>query len=202
MNTTVFNMLALCALGALLMILGPIRHAADFFVHAQPLEKQAYIVEGVEDGHGGSHGGGTETVVEEVPLAALLAAATPEAGAKVIKKCVSCHTFDQGGGAKTGPNLWNIVGAPFGRTADFNYSGVIKDAGAAGRVWDFDELAAYLENPKAHLPGNRMSFAGLRRPKDRAAALIYLRSLSEAPVPLPDVPAAPEEAPAEGESQG
>ena len=46
-----------------------------------------------------------------MPLAELLAKADPTAGAASAKKCQSCHDFTQGGPNKTGPDLYNMVGA-------------------------------------------------------------------------------------------
>jgi cytochrome c len=54
-----------------------------------------------------------------------------------------------------------------------------------GKIWDYAELDAYLASPKTHIPSNKMSFSGLKKEKDRAAILAYLRTLATDPAPLP-----------------
>jgi cytochrome c len=138
----------------------------------------------------------------EQPLPVLLAAADAAAGESVAKRCASCHTFDKGGAAKVGPNLWGVVGAPHGHMEGFAYSDAIK--GIEGN-WDYEGLNHFLTSPKDYAPGTKMTFAGLKKAEDRANLLAYLQSLSDSPVPFPEpsaedqaAAAAPEaEAPAE-----
>jgi cytochrome c len=117
-----------------------------------------------------------------VDIMALIKAADPAKGQSIAKKCVTCHTFDQGGAAKVGPNLWNVVGGPHAHMQGFNYSAAMK---ASTGSWDYASLDQFLTSPKAYIPGTKMSFAGLKKPEDRAAVIAYLRSLSDNPVPLP-----------------
>ena len=117
-----------------------------------------------------------------VPLGVLLASASIDKGKKVAKKCVACHSFKQGGKNKVGPNLYNIMGSKRGVVADYSYSGAIK---AMGGVWGFDDMDQFLKKPKKFMPGTKMSFSGLKKPKDRAAIIVYLRSFSNTPVDLP-----------------
>lgn len=118
------------------------------------------------------------------PVGPLLAAADPEAGKTLARRlCATCHTFDQGGRNGAGPNLWNVVGGPHGHAEGFNYSPVIK--GMHDQVWSYEELNRWLASPRDYATGNRMAFAGLRDPKQRADVIAYLRSLSENPQPLP-----------------
>jgi cytochrome c len=116
----------------------------------------------------------------------LLASASVDEGAKVAKKCVSCHAFEKGAAAKVGPPLWGVVGAAIGsHVPGFGYSEALKAKGAGGGVWGFEELAAWLTDPKAFAKGNKMAFAGLGKAEERAQVIAYLRSLSDSPVPLP-----------------
>jgi cytochrome c2 len=114
-------------------------------------------------------------------LLQLVAAADPTAGQTVARKCTACHSFEQGGPNKVGPNLWGVVGRPVGAHEGFKYSDAM--AGHGGN-WTLESLDHYVENPKAYIPGNKMAFAGVKKPEDRAALLAYLRSLSDNPVPL------------------
>lgn len=115
------------------------------------------------------------------PIMGMLAAASADAGKKVAKKCAACHSFTNGGANKVGPNLWNIVGGKPAQVAGYKYSGAM--AGMSVN-WDFEELNKFLYKPKAYLKGTKMSFAGLKKAGDRAAIIVYLRSLSDSPVPL------------------
>ncbi len=96
-----------------------------------------------------------------------------ERGAILYKRCRACHTLGEGERNKVGPNLWQVFGRTAGSREDFNYSAAMA---ASGVVWSDDTMSAYIEKPSQYMPGNRMSFAGLRKPEDRAALIEYLRA--------------------------
>ncbi len=125
-----------------------------------------------------------ESAPEPAPssLTALIAAASPERGRKVAKKCAACHSFDRGGRNKVGPNLYGVVGAEVAGKDKYAYSKALKSLG--GR-WGYEELDGFLAKPKAFAAGTKMSFPGLAKIEDRAAVIAFLRSLSESPLPLP-----------------
>ena len=80
---------------------------------------------------------------------------------------------DEGGGpALTGPNLYGVFGRQAGAVADYAYSPAVK---AAGFVWDGEHLDKWLADPRGFLPGTKMSFAGLKDPKDRIDLIAYLK---------------------------
>lgn len=128
--------------------------------------------------------GTTQTAEAGGDLIAAIGAADVAQGEKVFKQCTACHTATKDGANKVGPNLWGIIGAAFGHKEDFNYSTAFKEAKAAGRVWTYAELDAYLTSPKEFLPGNKMTFAGVKKPELRAAVIAYLRTLADSPAPL------------------
>lgn len=113
---------------------------------------------------------------------ALLPKASPENGQDTFKKCMQCHTNDKGGRILTGPNLYGIVGRARATMAGFPYSEAMKSHPGN---WTFEELAKYLHDPKADIPGNKMAFAGVKENADLADLLVYLRKLSDSPAPLP-----------------
>ncbi|HKY94522.1 MAG TPA: cytochrome c family protein [Kiloniellales bacterium] len=113
-----------------------------------------------------------------------IAGADLAAGEKVAKQCFTCHSFEKGGPNKVGPNLYGVIGSSFGHLEGFNYSKAFQDARAAGRTWTYEELAGYLANPKAFLPGNKMTFVGLKKPDQLAAVIAYLRTFHDDPPPL------------------
>ncbi|MDP2740656.1 MAG: c-type cytochrome [Pseudorhodobacter sp.] len=112
-----------------------------------------------------------------VAPAAEPAAADPEliaAGKTVFKKCLACHRAGEGAKNSTGPVLNGIVGRAAGTIEGFKYSKPLMDMAAAGLVWDEATIQAFIENPKGFMKGTKMTFAGLKKPEDRAAVIAYL----------------------------
>lgn len=118
----------------------------------------------------------------EKPIGVLMAAADPAAGANTARQCGACHSFDKGGANKVGPNLWDKINHPIGKHEGFSYSSAMAEHGGN---WDYDALNHFLANPKAYVPGTKMSYAGIAKPEQRANVIAYLRSLSDSPAPLP-----------------
>ncbi|WP_184773176.1 c-type cytochrome [Aminobacter carboxidus] len=101
-----------------------------------------------------------------------------EAGKVVFKKCVACHATDTTTN-KVGPHLGDVIGRMAGTVEGFNYSRAMKEAGAAGLVWDEAHLTEYLVAPKAKVPGTKMAFAGIKKPDELANLVAYLKILPE-----------------------
>jgi cytochrome c len=101
----------------------------------------------------------------------------PVAGEKVFKKCAACHSLSPDGKAKVGPDLYGVIGRTTGTSPGFKYSEVMTKAGADGHVWTEEELAIYLESPKAMMPGTKMTFVGLKKPEERADVIAYLATM-------------------------
>ncbi len=116
------------------------------------------------------------------PISGLLAAANPAEGEKLVKKCTSCHAIDKSGANKVGPGLWNVVGHKMASHEGFAYSDALK---AKGGNWDFESLNLWIANPKAFVPGTKMSFAGISKENERADLIRYLQTLADSPVVLP-----------------
>ena len=120
-----------------------------------------------------------------LPFALELVAADLELASSLTNKtCGGCHVFAEGDAtAKTGPNLYGIVGAQYGSNALYSsYSGALA---GDGRVWDYDGLNAFLLGPGSWVTGTKMSYAGQADQTKRALYVAYLRSLSDDPLPLP-----------------
>ncbi len=115
-------------------------------------------------------------------LLALIAMTDMAAGKKLLKRCASCHDLAQGGPNKIGPNLWDVVGADVASHDGYSYSAALS---AVGGEWSYEALDAFLAKPKDFAPGTKMTFAGLKKPADRANVIGFLRMLSENPAPLP-----------------
>lgn len=130
---------------------------------------QAYTV---DTGEGDA--AATEEVVEEtVDFGALLAAADPAKGEKVFGKCKACHTVE--GVDRTGPHLNGVVGRTPGTVEGFSYSDGMKAHGAE-TVWTPEALHTFLLDPKGVVPGNKMSFKGLKKDTDIANLVAFLQS--------------------------
>ncbi len=115
-------------------------------------------------------------------IVALLPKANPDSGQDTFKKCLQCHTPNKGGKILTGPNLWGIVGRTRASMPGFPYSEAMKNHPGN---WTFEELAKYLHDPKADIPGNKMAFVGVKDDVELADLLVYLRKLADSPAPLP-----------------
>ncbi len=177
-----WNMIAGWVLTALIALLGVSIVTGAMFAPAT-LQSPAYVVEGVVQEASAAQ----DAPAAEQPVTALLASADVSRGENQFKKCAACHTIDKGGAQGIGPNLYGIVGAKHGHIAGFAYSNALAETG--DKVWDWDGLSAWLKSPRNYIPGNKMSFAGLSKVKDRADIIAYLNSMSDAPLPLPDAPA-------------
>lgn len=141
----------------------------------------------------GETGGEAAPAEEAVPdFGVVLASADLEAGAKVARQCAQCHTWDQGGANKIGPNLFGIIGAKHGHMDGFAYSEAIKSLPGN---WDYESLYKFLKRPGAYAPGTKMAFAGLRKSEDRINLIAYIRTWAASPAPLPAPGPAPAEAP-------
>ncbi len=103
--------------------------------------------------------------------------ANVENGMKISAKCKACHTFDNGGPDRTGPNLWGIVGASVGHREGYAYSSAMLAKKAEFGNWDKEHLNAYLENPKEYVPGTKMQFNGIKKPAERADLIAWLETL-------------------------
>ncbi|MFZ4606617.1 MAG: c-type cytochrome [Caulobacter sp.] len=97
--------------------------------------------------------------------------ADPAAGQRTFALCRSCHTINAGGMNMTGPNLHGVFGRTVGTVEKFNYSDALK---TAGFKWDAAHMDKWLADPKADLPGTRMTFMGVKDPKARTDLIAYL----------------------------
>jgi cytochrome c len=112
-------------------------------------------------------------------------------GEKAFRQCQSCHVVANDAGdvlagraAKTGPNLYGVVGRTAGTVDGFNYSDAMVAAGEAGMVYDEATFVAYVQDPTGHLrevtgdssARGKMSFK-VRKADDALGLYAYLQSL-------------------------
>ena len=160
---------------AIILVLG-INKIADEIFYIEKPEKSAYQVESVTITASVS-----TTEISPGDIMALFTSTSATEGAKVFKKCTACHSIAQGGGNKIGPALWGILGRQAGSISDYKYS---KAMAAYGKIWSFEEMNNFLTKPKNWIKGTKMSFAGLKKAKDRAAVLLYMNENTDSPLPL------------------
>ena len=106
-----------------------------------------------------------------------LAEGDADKGKKVFAKCTACHTVEEAKN-RVGPHLVNILDRKTASIEDFKYSPAMTKAGEEGMVWDEATLTSYLTAPKQFMPGNKMAFAGLKKPEDISNLIAYIRSKS------------------------
>lgn len=92
-------------------------------------------------------------------------------GQKIFKRCKACHYVDKEKN-KTGPHLVAVIGRAAASIEGYKYSKAMK---ASDLVWNEETLAAYLEAPKKFVKGTKMAFAGLKKDKDIADIIAYLK---------------------------
>ncbi|RFU11792.1 cytochrome C [Rhodobacteraceae bacterium W635] len=106
--------------------------------------------------------------------AALAQEGDPERGAILFRQCNSCHVAEPDGPARTGPNLYGVIGRTAGTLEDTRYSPAMREAGENGLVWTQESLDGFLQDPRGYMPGSRMSFRGMRDLQDRMDVIAFL----------------------------
>jgi len=91
-------------------------------------------------------------------------------GAKIYQRCMSCHSPDAN---KYGPAHRGVFGRAAGSVPDYNYTDALKKSGL---TWDEATLDKWLTEPKALVPGTKMTFK-LSDPQERADVIAYLKTL-------------------------
>ena len=101
----------------------------------------------------------------------------PTAGEQIFKRCTACHTTEEGGRNRVGPNLWGVIGSTSGtRETGYNYSRSLREAEV---TWADDTLDQFLENPRGFVKGTRMGFPGLKQPQEREDVIAYLKTATQ-----------------------
>jgi len=178
MDSFEINKIAGAVLLAMLVLFGT-KTMSNIMFKAHKPEKPGYEIEVASAPDQGAE---KAAEVKQVPFAEVLAQASAEKGKGVAKKCAACHTFDQGGKNKIGPNLYGIMGRTSGASDGFAFSEAIKTKAI---TWDYETLNQFLASPKKYIKGTKMAFAGVKKDKQRADLILYLREQGDNKPPLP-----------------
>jgi cytochrome c len=103
-------------------------------------------------------------------------AADADQGANIFKRCTPCHTIEPGGPNRVGPNLHGIFGRKAGSLEGYVYS---KAMAASDVVWTPETLDRYLADPKALVPGTKMTFVGVKKDDERGNLIAYLEQAAK-----------------------
>ena len=163
---------------AVILVLG-INKVTDIIFHNPAPQTSAYQVNVTTVASNETQTSSEDSVSGNIM--ALFASTSAADGAKVFKKCAACHSIAQGGANKIGPALWGVLGRKSGSVSGYKYS---KAMAAHGKNWSFEEMNGFLIKPKEWIKGTKMSFAGLKNAKDRAAVILYMNENTNSPLPL------------------
>jgi cytochrome c len=176
-----------------------VKEGTAFIYHNEAPEKMGYFVNAPEEAAGGA----AEEAVLPPDWGTILPTADLAAGEAAFARCKSCHTIDAGGANGIGPNLFGIAGRPTASHAGFAYSDAMTAHAGTNPTWTLDEMDLFITAPGRHVPGTKMSFAGIRDTQTRVNLIAWLRSQGSGgmAIPAPDParqPGAAPAAPAEG----
>ena len=170
MDSFEINKIVAAILMVALLIIG-IGKLSDIIFHVEKPDTPAYSVD-MEQVVAASTQSASKTTEEKIDIVALMSMGDLAVGEKVFKKCAACHSIVKGGKNNIGPALYNVVGRKVGAVSDYKYS---KSLTEYGKEWTFEELNGYLIKPAKWIKGTKMAFAGLRKEKDRASVILYLK---------------------------
>ena len=179
MDSFELNKIIAAVLMVVLLVIG-LGKIADGVFHVKKPENPGYRVE--VESKLTLNASQTLEVVKKIDIATVMASGDLSSGEKIFKKCAACHSINKGGKNKIGPALYNVVGRAVGGVDDYKYS---KALASYGKEWTFEELNGFLTKPSSYLKGTKMSYAGLRKEKDRASVIKYLNQSSDNPKLLP-----------------
>jgi len=102
-------------------------------------------------------------VIASSAVASSALAQDAAAGKTAFNKCMACHAIGEAAQNKVGPQLNGLDGRKSGTAADYSYSEANKNSGI---TWNETVFKEYIKEPRAKIPGTKMSFAGIKNEKE------------------------------------
>ena len=93
------------------------------------------------------------------------------AGQRVFNQCRACHQVGENARNLVGPQLNGLFGRQAGSVEGYSYSQAFQ---GLDKVWDHENFAVYIRDPRGVTPGTKMVFAGLRNDQQIADLIAYL----------------------------
>ena len=122
-------------------------------------------------------------MIHELILVTLLLALAPSAfaqdaaaGEKSFNKCRACHQVGESAKNTVGPVLNGLFGRKSGTVEGYSYSDANKTSGI---IWDEATFANYINDPKARIPGTKMSFAGIKNEQEIKDLTAFLKQFGK-----------------------
>jgi cytochrome c len=106
---------------------------------------------------------GAMAAIASLATASAALAQDAAAGKTAFNKCLACHAIGEGARNKVGPELNGLDGRKSGTVEDYSYSDANKNSGI---TWNEAEFKDYLRDPKAKVPGTKMTFAGIKNEQE------------------------------------
>jgi cytochrome c len=115
--------------------------------------------------------GGRQALLVLVVAAVPAFAQDAARGQKLFEECAACHALERNT-QSVGPDLHGVFGRKAGTLDDFRYSTALRRSNI---TWNAKTLDEYIADPQKVVPQNRMPYAGMLEPADRAALIRYLQ---------------------------
>ena len=172
------NKILVSIIFAVILVLG-INKVTDIIFHNPAPQTSAYQANVTTVASNEAQTSSESSQTEDIM--ALFASTSAADGAKVFKKCLACHNIEKGKPNKIGPNIFGVLNRKAGSVSGYKYS---KAMVTFGKSWSVEEMDGFLTKPKDWIKGTKMSFAGLKNAKDRAAVILYMNENTDNPLPL------------------
>lgn len=118
----------------------------------------------------------TAAALPMIAFAGAASAQDAEAGQRVYNQCRACHMVGENARHTVGPQLNGLFGRKAGEIEGYNFSSAFDDL---DKVWDEENFAEYIRDPREVTPGTRMVFAGLKNDQQIADLTAYLMQFNE-----------------------